>query len=166
MPSWIEALAMWRAEGGSGKIPAKGSDDYNKIKSMMGHSERKPGAVKEGYTKIVRPTKGGVARKGTKAGAKFMKEMEEDYFDNPDVKVGPRGAVKKVAQRTKNKITITKVGKFINKLMDKLDKEAGVDTRLPKVRKVRADKGKKRGPSVAQRMAKGGKAYEAMMDVD
>ena len=133
MTTWIEALAKWRASGGSGKIPSKGSAEYNKVKAMMGGSAPKAGAVKEGYAKIVRPTKSGVARKGSKAGAKFMAEMEKEHFSKPDVKVGPRGGVKK----------------------------------MPKVvakpaRKVRADAGKKRGPS--KKGSKAGNAFMAEME--
>jgi hypothetical protein len=96
MPSWIEALAMWRASGGSGKIPAKGSAEYNKVKAMMGGSGPKAGAVKEGYAKITRPTKKGVARYGSKAGAKFTSQMEKEFFSKPDVVVGPRGGIKQM----------------------------------------------------------------------
>jgi len=84
MTTWIEAVAKWRAGGGTGSIPKKGSEDYLKIKAMMGGSAAK-GAVKEGYEKIVRPTKKGAARVGGKGNAKFMKEMDEKFFTGPEI---------------------------------------------------------------------------------
>ena len=82
MTSWTEAVAKWRAGGGKGSIPKKGSEDYLKIKAMMGDSA----GVKEGYEKIVRPTKKGAARVGGKGNAKFMKEMDEEFFTGPEIK--------------------------------------------------------------------------------
>jgi hypothetical protein len=82
MTSWIEAVAKWRAGGGKGSIPSKGSADYLKIKGMMGGSA----GVKEGYEKIVRPTKKGAARVGGKGNAKFMEKMDEEFFTGPEIK--------------------------------------------------------------------------------
>jgi len=81
MTTWIEAVAKWRAGGGTGSIPKKGSEDYLKIKAMMSGSA----GVKEGYEKIVRPTKKGAARVGGKGNAKFMEEMDEKFFTGPEI---------------------------------------------------------------------------------
>jgi len=147
MTTWIEALAKWRAGGGSGKIPSKGSAEYNKVKAMMSGSPKEKVASAS-------PRKSGVARKGTKAGAKFMKEMEEQHFQKVDLKVGPRGAVKKMPKKMVAK------KEFAEKVA-----QHGLQKLMPKEkapRKVRADAGKKRGPS--KKGSKAGNKFMAEME--
>lgn len=130
MTTWIEALAMWRSAGGKGKIPSKGSDDYHKILSLMSKYPKDKVASAS-------PKKSGIARRGTKAGAKFMKEMEEQHFQKVDVKVGKRGAVKQMPKKMVAKQA------FAEKVA-----QHGLQKLVPKEkkpRKVRSDAGKKRG---------------------
>jgi hypothetical protein len=133
MTSWIEAVAKWRAGGGKGSIPSKGSADYLKIKAMMGKSTAK-GAVKEGYEKIVRPTKKGAARVGGKGNAKFMKTMEEEFFTEKKAPA-KKMTVKKMTVKEKK-----------TKAVADMAKDVGFEEfkETKKSRKVRSDKGKKR----------------------
>lgn len=147
MPSWIEALAMWRSAGGKGKIPSKGSDDYHNIVSLMGKSPKDKVASAS-------PKKSGIARKGTKAGAKFMAEMEKEFFSAPGVKVGPKGGIKKVGKKALAK------AQFVEKAHQ--HKVAHLLPKEKKPRKVRADAGKKRGPS--KKGSKAGNAFMAEME--
>lgn len=128
MTTWIEAVAKWRAGGGKGSIPKKGSADYLKIKAMMGGSTAK-GAVKEGYTKIVRPTKKGAARVGGKGNAKFMKEMEEQFFTEK------KAPAKKMTAKEKKTKAVADLAKEVG---------FGEFKATQKSRKTRSDKGKKR----------------------
>jgi len=127
MTTWIEAVAKWRAGGGTGSIPKKGSADYLKIKAMM--TTKGKTAVKEGYEKIVRPTKKGAARVGGKGNAKFMKEMEEAFFTE---KKAP--AKKMTAKEKKTKAVADMAA----------DVGFGEFKATQKSRKTRSDKGKKR----------------------
>jgi hypothetical protein len=147
MTTWVEALAMWRSAGGKGKIPSKGSDDYAKVIALMSKYPKDKVASAS-------PKKSGIARKGTKAGAKFMKEMEEQHFQKVDLKVGPRGAVKKMPKKMVAKKD------FAEKVA-----QHGLKKLVPKEkapRKVRADAGKKRGPS--KKGSKAGNAFMAEME--
>jgi hypothetical protein len=126
MTTWIEAVAKWRAGGGTGSIPKKGSADYLKIKAMM--TTKGKTAVKEGYEKIVRPTKKGAARVGGKGNAKFMKEMEEQFFS-------PKAPAKKMTAKEKKTKAVADLA---------ADVGFGEFKATQKSRKVRSDKGKKR----------------------
>lgn len=159
MTTWIEAVAKWRAGGGTGSIPKKGSADYLKIKAMMGGSTAK-GAVKEGYEKIVRPTKKGAARVGGKGNAKFMEEMDEKFFTGPEIEklaaaknkkagdllagMSPSYIVKTILKMNKPKKMTAKEKK--TKAVADLAADVGFGEfkATQKARKVRSDKGKKR----------------------
>jgi hypothetical protein len=157
MTTWIEAVAKWRAGGGKGSIPSKGSADYLKIKAMM--TTKGKTAVKEGYEKIVRPTKKGAARVGGKGNAKFMNEMDEKFFTGPEIEklaakknkkagdllagMSPSYIVKTLLKMNKPKMTAKE--KKTKAVADMAaDVGFGEFKATQKSRKVRSDKGKKR----------------------
>ena len=170
MTTWIEAVAKWRAGGGTGSIPKKGSEDYLKIKAMMSGSA----GVKEGYEKIVRPTKKGAARVGGKGNAKFMEEMDEKFFTGPEIeklmkamdisRKNPKSKALNTAQAKKltpllEGMSMSYLKKAVKNLKPKptakekktkavadmaADVGFGEFKATQKARKVRSDKGKKR----------------------
>lgn len=122
---WTDAVAKWRAGGGKGKIPSKGTPEHAKILKMMGKAP-----VKSAETpKAAPPPK--AKRHGGKKDTAFIEDMEAKFFTKIDAKVGPKGGISKTPAKVKK--------------AQEISEEAAQAGFTPmKVRKVRSDKGSKR----------------------
>ena len=129
LTDWTGAVAKWRAGGGKGKIPSRGTPEHAKILKLMGKSATaEPKAAPPAPAAPAAPK---TKRHGGKKDTAFIEDMEAKFFTKIDAKVGPKGGISKTPAKVKKAQEISEeaaqagFGKF-------------------KVRKTRSDKGTKR----------------------
>jgi hypothetical protein len=127
---WTDAVAKWRAGGGKGKIPSRGTPDHAKILKMMGKAPSKSAETPKA-AKAAPPAAPKTKRHGGKKDTAFIEDMEAKFFTKIDATVGPKGGVSKTPAKVK-------------KAQEVSEEAAQAGFGKFKVRKVRSDKGSKR----------------------
>lgn len=127
---WTDAVAKWRAAGGKGKIPARGTPEHAKILKMMGKAPAKSAETPKA-AKAAPPAPPKTKRHGGKKDKEFIDEMSAKFFTKVDATVGPKGGVHKTPAKVKKSQEIS-------------EEAAQAGFEKFKVRKVRSDKGSKR----------------------
>jgi hypothetical protein len=167
---WIEALKHYNAGKKMYCIPKKGTPEHAEVLAIMGGA--KPEEHKEEHKEeMPAPAEAPKRGRGRPRKGFYVAEAGKVYKDGVKIRGGVRGRPKGTTGIPR--VSLVALAKESVK-QGYLTKEEALGKPVKtekaavavKQRKVRSDKGKKRGPSVAGRMAAGGKAYEAMMDVD
>lgn len=103
--NWMEAVKSWRSEGGKG-IPKKGTDDYNKIKSLMGKAAVPVGEGGKG-PKLMETSGGLKTPKGIEPEKKVVKKRVNKLTHHPTGrKIRSDKGVKRVAKAKESENTV------------------------------------------------------------